>query len=197
MPDTAVSMVGDHRLRAGSGRYSAVTQGLHWITALLMFAIIPIAWHMVMLGRTDPSRETWFTVHKSIGVTIFALAVARLIWRTRHPAPALDGTLGWLIAAGAVASHWLLYFILIAMPISGYVLSAAGGHPVSYFGLFTLPSLPQNHEVAAIGTRVHLLGRWAVYALIGLHVAATAWHVAVRRDGTLDRMLPPQTNART
>jgi cytochrome b561 len=195
MPDSTVLVGEEHRLRAGSRRYDAVAQGLHWVTALLMFTIIPIAWHMVLLGRTDPSRETWVTVHKSIGVTIFALAVARLIWRARHPAPALDARLGQAMAAGAVASHWLLYFILIAMPASGYVLSTAGGHPVSYFGLFTLPGLPQNHELAVIGTRVHLLGQWAVYAFIGLHLMATAWHVGLRRDGTLDRMLPPQTNA--
>ena len=79
------------------------------------------------------------------------------------------------------------------MPVSGCLLSAAGGHPVSYFGLFTLPGLPKNEGLAGAADWMHVaVGQWAVYALVLLHLAATAWHVAVRRDGVLERMLPAQ-----
>ena len=90
------------------------------------------------------------------------------------------------------ASHLLLYAVLIAMPISGYLISADGVHSFAYFGLFTVPHLPKIDWLAALGERIHLVGQWAAYGLIALHLAATAWHVAVRRDGILNRMLPPQ-----
>jgi cytochrome b561 len=82
---------------------------------------------------------------------------------------------------------------MVAMPISGYLLSAAGGHPVSYFGLFTLPGLPKNEALSHGADWFHvMIGQWAVYALIILHIAGTAWHVAIRRDGALERMLSEQ-----
>jgi cytochrome b561 len=62
-------------------RYTSVAQLLHWLTALLMFAVIPVGWHMMMLARGNPQREIWYTVHKSIGLTILALAILRLGWR--------------------------------------------------------------------------------------------------------------------
>lgn len=174
-------------------RYTAGAQGLHWLTALLMFAIVPIAWHMTMLDRADPNRETWYTVHKSIGLTILALSVIRIVWRGLYPPPPLPGTMGRLEAGAAVLSHWLLYLVLFAMPVSGYLLSAAGGHPVSYFGLFEIPNVvPQSQALSRAGATIHILGQWAVYALVVLHVVATAWHLTVRRDGILDRMLPKQ-----
>ena len=77
------------------------------------------------------------------------------------------------------------------MPVSGY-LQSASGRPVSYFGLFDLPALPENKSLDDVAKTLHLLGQWGVYALVVLHVFATAWHVAVRRDGLLNRMLPPQ-----
>lgn len=187
---------GGTTLDAPSRRYTATAQGLHWLTALLFVAILPVAWHMTMLERTDPTRESWFTVHKSLGLTILALAVIRLAWRALHPPPLLPGTMSRVEEWLAMASHWLLYAILLAMPISGYLLSAAGGHPVSYFGLFDVPALvPQSPILSKAGATFHILGQWAVYGLVGLHVLATAWHIAVKRDGVLDRMLPEQTEA--
>jgi len=96
----------------------------------------------------------------------------------------------------AFGSHWLLYLVLVGMPVSGYLLSAAAGHTVSYFGLFTLPGLPRDEALAHGAEWLHVaVGQWAVYALVLLHLLGTAWHVAVRRDGVLERMLPEQDAA--
>ena len=171
-------------------------QVLHWLTALLMFAALPLAWAMVNAPRTDPGRELLFTIHKSVGVTILALAAIRLILRATRPRPAEPTDMPRWMAASAVVSHWLIYAVLFAMPISGYLLSVAGGNPVSYFGLFDLPTIPKNPDIQSAARFVHLSLQWAVYALISIHVLATAWHVAVRRDGILDRELPPQRSAR-
>ena len=176
-------------------RYNATAQALHWVTALLMFIAIPLAWVMVSLPHGAPRRELFYSLHKSVGLTVLALVAFRLAWRASHPPPPSPSSLArWERAAGRV-SHWLLYLILVGMPASGYVMSAAGGHRVTYFGLFTVPGLPHNEAVAGIGYWLHVVtGQWAVYALIALHLLATVWHVAIRRDAVLSRMLPPETD---
>jgi cytochrome b561 len=176
-------------------RYTAVAQWLHWLTALLVFAVLPIAWVMVWIGKDNPNREMIYTIHKSIGLTILVLAVGRLVWRARHPAPPLPSSMARWETGLVKLNHWLLYFILLIMPISGYVFAASGRHPLAFFGMLDLPLLPQNKAVGDAARWVHLTTQWAVYALLALHIIATAWHIVVRRDGTLDRMLPEQFNA--
>ena len=172
--------------------YTATAQALHWVTAALMFVVVPLAWVMVSVGETDPSRGLLYNLHKSIGMTILVLVAVRLLWRSRHHAPPLRRIAPWE-ANVAFASHWLLYVVLVGMPVSGYLLSSMSGHPVNYFGLFTLPSPPNNVAWAKAAVWVHVaVGQWAVYALVTLHLVATAWHLVVRRDGVLDRMLPEQ-----
>ena len=83
---------------------------------------------------------------------------------------------------------------MIGMPLSGYLFSAWGGHAVTYFGLFTLPGLAKNDTLQHVAFWAHVaIGQWLTYALILLHIGATGWHVAVRRDGVLFRMLPEQS----
>jgi cytochrome b561 len=173
-------------------RYSPAMQALHWLVAALMFAILPLAWAMTSLPRSAPDREFLFTLHKSIGVTILALMAIRIMLRGTRPIPAEPAGMPRWIAGCAVASHWLLYAVLFIMPISGYVLSSAGGNQVSYFGLFALPVLPHSESLEALGRSVHHAVQGVVYVLIALHVLATVWHVAVRRDGLLERELPAQ-----
>ena len=180
---------------APSGRrYTEVAQHLHWVTALLAFAIIPVAWVMTHLPERSPLQGTLFDLHKSLGLTIWLLVVSRLIWRFTHPAPALGPhTPRWMELASK-ASHWLLYLLFFAMPISGFTTSSAGGYGVKFWGL-PLPNLPHDEGLAKVAGLGHVVSSYAVYALIVLHVAATVWHVAVRRDGTLQRMIPVQTHA--
>jgi cytochrome b561 len=176
------------------GGYTRTAQALHWITAALMSAVLPIAWVMVNMPESAHFRGLLFTLHKSVGLTIVALVAVRIAWRAKHPAPPLDdvGLARWEKVA-AIASHWMLYVVLVGMPISGYLLDAAGGYPISYFGLFSVPLLPKSPALSSAATWVHVaVGQWLVYTLVFLHVAATVWHVSIRRDGVLDRMLPPQ-----
>ena len=79
------------------------------------------------------------------------------------------------------------------MPVSGYVMSAGGPYPISILGLFAFPKLPVGPAQGEVAAVVHVYGQFAIYALIVLHLAGTAWHLFVRRDGVLDRMLPRQT----
>lgn len=176
-----------------AARYTATAQWLHWIIALLMLATIPVAWQVHEMHPGAPMRAIYFAVHKSLGVTILLLAVARLIWRVRHKPPPFPSSSPRWVVRMAQANHVLLYVLLLGMPIAGYVHSATGGHPISYFGLFDLPLLPQDDAVSQATLVIHLAARWVVYALIVLHLLGTVWHVVVQRDGTLDRMLPPQT----
>ena len=174
-------------------RYTSTAQALHWIVAVLMFTALPLAWVMVNMPRRAPSREWIFTLHKSVGLTILALVAVRLAWRATHPAPPLPGRMARWEQAIAFASHWLLYLILVGMPVSGYLLTATSGNAVPYFNLFKLPILPNDKAVSDAARWAHVaIGQWLVYGLILLHIGATAWHAAIRRDGVLDRMLPEQ-----
>lgn len=173
-------------------RYTAMAQALHWLTAALVFTVLALAWVMYNMPGNAPTRGLLFTLHKSFGFTIFALVVIRLIWRARHRAPDLAAPAG--MRAAAAASHGLLYLTLLALPLSGYIMSAATGRPISLFGLVDLPGFAEKMEPTMKAAFVAHVGflQWVLYALLLLHVGAAIWHVAVRRDGALERMLPAQ-----
>ena len=173
-----------------TGRYTLTAQALHWLTVFLILMILPVAWVMMSLA-TGPEQDRMLVFHRSLGVTIFAVAVVRLAWRSTHPPPPLPSNTPRVMELISQLTHWLLYALLLLMPITGYVQSA-DDKPVSYLGLFNLPELPKDKALGDVGKVLHLLGQWAVYTLVGLHVGATVWHVAIRRDGLLNRMIPPQ-----
>lgn len=182
-------------LTPGARRYTRTARALHWLTALLIFAIVPLGWIFAEFKKPPGGVEIYASLHKTIGLAILGLIVIRLIWRVMNPPPALPGRMGDWEKALAVTSHWLLYVIFLAMPVSGYVMASGDKYPISVIGLFDIPKLPVSHEVGDYAATTHILGQWAVYALVLLHVASTVWHLAVRRDAILDRMLPRQANA--
>jgi cytochrome b561 len=133
----------------------------------------------------------WYMAHESMGISVFLMVLLRLTWRWRHRAPAYPSGIGRLATALASLTHGLLYAVLLVMPVTGYLM-AGNGQDVPFFRLITLPGFAHNEGLGTLADTVHVACQFAVYGLIALHVAATVWHVAVRRDGLLDRMLPPQ-----
>ena len=175
-------------------RYTGVAQLLHWLTPPLVLAQVAVAWVMLSLPRANPQDGQMYALHKSIGITIWLLIALRLTWRLTHPAPKAGPEMPRALDVAGRATHWLMYLILFAMPISGYVESAMGSHGVALWGV-PLPSLPHVDAIAKLADTGHVLASYALYALVVLHVTATVYHVAVRRDGVLQRMLPVQTHA--
>jgi len=122
---------------------------------------------------------------------VLLLTVGRLLWRWRHPPPPLPGTVVRWEAALAPIAHWALLLLLLAMPISGWLMSSAAGVSVIWFGVLPLPDLvPRDTALfEALRTTHHLLARVLIAVLI-LHVAAVVHHDVVRRDGVFRRMWP-------
>jgi cytochrome b561 len=170
--------------------YTWTAKGLHWVIFALLIVQFIVAWTMPHIGRnTQP--DTLINLHLSVGVLILAAVIVRLGWRLTQgePEPAAGLTPRERLVSHAV--HWLLYLLLLVLPILGWINASWRGFPVIMFG-FELPKL--------VGTRapgfgwtgdVHgLLTNYAMLALVGLHVAAALYHYFVRRDGVLQRMLP-------
>jgi cytochrome b561 len=168
--------------------FPPLLRALHWATAALMVAVVVLAWSI----PDGPGQGgSVLMLHKSVGLTILALTVLRLFARRAAPPPAEDAATTRLEALAATATHVLLYVVLVAMPVSGFLFATADGHPVSLFGLVTLPSpLPPSAALRSAAWVVHGGGQYAVYAAVGLHVAAALYHLLVRRDGVMARMWP-------
>lgn len=171
-------------------RYTGVAQALHWLTAGALCLLLPFVW-VAENFPPGPVRVFWYMAHESMGISVLLMVVMRLTWRWRHHAPPLHPGIGRVSAVLAALTHSLLYGVLLVMPVTGYLM-AGNGQGVPFFRLITLPGLAYDDDLGKIADSIHVYCQFVLYGLIALHVAATVWHVAVRRDGLLDRMLPPQ-----
>jgi cytochrome b561 len=171
--------------------YDRIARAMHWLVAALAVMVVALGWAGATAARNTPARGSLLLLHGSVGLTILAAMLARMLWGWRHPAPPLPSSLGRLQAALARATHLALYLVFIAMPLAGYANAAAQGHAVSLFGIVAIPPLlPLDERLSQAAITVHLLGQYLVYLLVAGHVAAALLHGIVSRDGVLDRMLP-------
>jgi cytochrome b561 len=172
-------------------RYDRVSRAMHWLVAALAVMVVAFGWAGEAAARNTPARGSLLSLHGSIGLTILAAMLVRILWRRRHPAAALPPTLSRQEAVLARGTHLALYLMFIAMPLAGYVNAAAEGHPVSLFGVLSIPPLlPVNERLSQAAIAVHLVGQYLVYLLVGLHVAGALYHGVVQQDGVIERMLP-------
>jgi cytochrome b561 len=175
---------------AGAG-YGAVARALHWMVAALATVAVSFGWAIASAPHNTPAHERLLLLHRLVGLTILALVVFSALWRWRHPPPPLPPALGRVKTRLARLTHFGLYLVFLVMPLSGYVNAAAAGHAVSLFGLVSVPPLiPVDERLSQLAVAVHLLGQYAIYPLVLLHVLGALYHGAIRRDGVLDRMLP-------
>ena len=172
-------------------RYTLTAIVLHWLVAVLIISGFALGVTMVDIPGLTPTKLRYFSWHKWIGITVLGLACLRLLWRLSHPAPPLPaGMRGWQTAV-ASAVHVFLYFLIFAVPVSGYFYSLAAGVPVVYLGIIPLPVLiDPNPEWKPILKQVHYWLNMTLLAGFCIHVAGALKHQLIDRDGVLKRMLP-------
>ena len=171
-----------------SESYSAPLRALHWLMAAIIFAALGLGVWSRYLPQGTPLRVELLDIHKSLGLTALALIALRIVARLASRAPAYVPPISRLNHIAASAAHGLLYVAMIALPLSGYIHSMAGGHGFRWFGLFRVPDLvARSHAADAGAGRAHYFFAIAIGALLTAHLLAVLWHV-FRRDGVLRRM---------
>ena len=176
---------------AAPARYTRTAVALHWLIALLIVCGFALGWVMTDIPGFTPTKLKYFSWHKWIGVTVFALAVIRVLWRATHVPPPLPGGTSVLQRVAAHGVHWLLYALMLVIPITGYLYSSASNIPVVYLGLVPLPRLIDPDPVLKETFKtLHVFLNYVLLSLVVLHVLAVVKHQLFDRDGLLSRMLP-------
>lgn len=176
-------------------KFGPVAIFLHWAIAACI--VLSVAFGLIS-GFADSAEVTQSTlaIHQSVGVTIFVLALVRVVWRLTHPVPPLPASTPRSQRIAAALTHLTLYLILFALPVTGYVGLAARGRPITIFGLFDLPNVVgRSIKTSAAFQNVHNNLQYFLYGLLVLHVGAALYHQFVMKDGLLARMWPRKAAA--
>lgn len=170
--------------------FNAPARAFHWIAGILMIVATLLALYMMDMDDS-PFKFELYGIHKSIGIIVLVLFLPRILWRLKSGHPGKIPThKGWEKLASNIVS-WSLYALMLGLPLSGWLMSSAGGYPISIFGLIDVPALVEkNKEIGGLAHSAHELMGDALQILILLHIAGTLKHVFVDKDLTLYRMLP-------
>jgi cytochrome b561 len=185
----------ESELQTREATYSTAARHFHWWTVGLLATQVPVGLYMTYRGNVlnvwDGLTNTLYSSHKTLGLVILLLVIARLSYRLVRGAPADEPTITWWQKAASHATHWSLYLLLILVPIVGWLgISLYGAREV--FGIATIPALAaQNSEAAGPVLMLHRYLAYLTVALAAMHIgAAVVLHYFIRKDGVLQRMLP-------
>ena len=171
-------------------RWGVVSQLFHWTCAALVIALGAIGLYMTELS-SPVAKIRIYALHKSLGITLLALVVLRLLWRWTRPAPGPVPGMSRHLRLAADGTHGFLYVMMIAMPLSGWLYNSASGYPLQWFRRFNLPALAgKDEQLARLAHALHEYGFWLLLILVVGHVGAALYHHLFLDDGTLHRMLP-------
>ncbi|MGC6399139.1 cytochrome b [Sphingomonas sp. FW199] len=171
-----------------AARYGSVARAFHWAIAVAILINLPLGLFGDAIQQvTGPVMPT----HKSIGLTVLALSIARLVWRLGHPAPPEPAGMGALERRVAPIIHWALYALMILVPLTGYAMSSAGNRPLDWFGLFPVAKLPVTRDTLLyeLSHEGHEILGLALGALAIGHILAALRHHFILKDGVLRRMI--------
>ncbi|PCI34274.1 MAG: cytochrome b [Alphaproteobacteria bacterium] len=174
--------------------YGVVAKVFHWGMFLILFGLVVVGLYMSDLPADTPEQMGYkfglYDQHKSFGILILGLVVFRLVWRMINPVPKMPDTMSRLEGLSAHAMHMLLYVIMLAQPLFGWLMSSFGGYPVKFFGI-GLPALAGKDK--AMGDFFHEAHEITALLLIvafAVHVGAALFHHFVRKDDVMTRMSP-------
>ena len=169
--------------------YGWLAKAFHWVIALCIISLLIVGNIMADMERGD-TRSFIYGIHKSTGMLVLALVIGRICWRIVNTQPSMKHLARWQSLAAHIV-HYALYAAMFLMPLSGWVMSSAGGHPIRFFGLFTIPPLVEKDEaLARIMNERHETIGWIIVALLIAHIGAALLHHFHYKDSTLKRMLP-------
>lgn len=175
---------------ASDTRYTRVAIGLHWLIAVAIIGSFSVGLYMVDLPLS-PQKLRIYSWHKWAGVTIFLCALLRLGWRLRHPPPELPAAMPAWQRNLAGATHVLLYLLMLAVPLSGWLMSSAKGFQTVWFGVLPLPDLlDKDKELGDLLLQLHVLLNFSMAALVLAHFGAALKHHFFDRDDVLARIIP-------
>ncbi len=170
-------------------QYDIVAKFFHWLTVFLIITQFAVAWTMPDISRgTEPTGLiSW---HLSVGAAILLTALVRLAWRLTHRAPPPPGDLSPVLQTVSRTTHFLLYALLVILPVMGWANASARGWTNTLFGFVPLPALLDHGSL--LGRRmgdIHATTALILLAVIALHVAGALYHALILRDRTVQRML--------
>lgn len=170
--------------------YTKTAKALHWLMAILLFGLLALGFYMHDLPLS-PDKLKLYSWHKWAGVTAFLLVGFRLLWRLAHRPPALPESMPKLMQFAAHAGHLMLYLLMIAIPLTGWLMSSAKGFQTVYFGVLPIPDLlDKNKEVGDLLALVHKSLNLLFIAVLAGHIGAALKHHFIDKDDILTRMLP-------
>ena len=167
--------------------YSTAAIVLHWLVALLLLVAFPLGVYMHELPLS-PDKLKLYSYHKWLGITVLMLVAIRLSWRLTHTPPLQADIASWQRRASAIV-HGLMYLLMLAIPLSGWLMSSAKGFQTVWFGVLPLPDLVgKNRELGDLLAEVHEALNFTLLALVVLHVGAALQHHFIERRPFLQRM---------
>lgn len=171
-------------------RYTHTAIFLHWLVALGLIGTFALGFYMQGLPLS-PNKLKLYSWHKWVGTTLLALIVVRLAWRMTHRAPDFPLGMGPMARMAAHAGHWLLYGLMLAIPVSGWLMSSAQGFQVVWFGVLPLPDLvSKDAALGALLKDVHIVLNYTLLVAVVGHVVMALQHHFIKKDTVLTRMLP-------
>jgi cytochrome b561 len=178
------------QLRNSPHGYGAVAKFLHWSIVILI-----IAQYVIIESTEDmadgPQKSQVMGLHMSVGMLVFGLALVRIAWKLTSGGKPEPVPMPGPQRIAAAAGHGLLYLLIIAQPLTGWVMASYGGHAPSFFGLFDFPMLVgENHDMHETFEEVHEVLFFTLVGVAVLHVLAALYHHFVMKDNSLRRMLP-------
>lgn len=170
--------------------YTRTAQSLHWLMALMIFGLLALGFYMSDLPLS-PDKLQYYAWHKWAGVSVFALVWLRLAWRITHQPPAMPDSMSTTLQWGAHAGHFLLYALMLCIPISGWLMSSAKGFQTVWFGVLPIPDLIGKDKLLGENlAELHEALNIGLLLLIAGHTAAAFFHHFIQKDHTLRRMWP-------
>lgn len=171
-------------------KYTRVAIILHWLVAAAIFSAFPLGVYMHDLSLS-PRKLQLYSYHKWIGITVLILVVARILWRITHQPPPLPASMPRWQQLAAHGVHHGLYLLMLAVPLSGWLMSSALGVPIVWLGVVHLPDLVgKDKELGELLKVLHKLLNFTMLTFVIAHIGAALQHHFIRRDGLLARMLP-------